>query len=144
MRRKHADVLVARGEREEAVDELLRLGDVEAAGRLCLGRAAGLLSLAWTSPQQPDGLMRWESVLTPTPEIASVILRVAFALEQCGRGVELIDRHGFTWLPEPDTPDFEEALSWRAGAFGMRVGSTKRAQSPVSFLQAGTGRSRIP
>lgn len=109
VRRRHADVLVAGGAHEEAVDELLRLGDLEAAGRLA---AVALPSLVARMDFAPAA--RWldalgASVRTPTPEIGSVILRVAFALEQCDRGVELVDRHGYDWLPGPGSPDFEEA-----------------------------------
>ncbi|WP_240634173.1 MULTISPECIES: BTAD domain-containing putative transcriptional regulator [Streptomyces] len=109
VRRRHAEVLIAGGEHEEAVDELLRLGDLEAAGRLA---AVALPSLVARMDFAPAA--RWldalgASVRTPTPEIGSVILRVAFALEQCDRGVELVDRHGYDWLPEPGAPDFEEA-----------------------------------
>ncbi|WP_246586026.1 BTAD domain-containing putative transcriptional regulator [Streptomyces yatensis] len=109
VRRRHADVLIAHGAREEAVDELLRLGDAEAAGRLA---AAALPSLV----ARMDFALaaRWldalgASVRTPTPEIGSVVLHVAFALEQWGRGVEFIDRHGYGWLPEPGAPGAEEA-----------------------------------
>ncbi|MGI5142844.1 MULTISPECIES: BTAD domain-containing putative transcriptional regulator [unclassified Streptomyces] len=109
VRRRYAEVLIANGAREEAVDELLRLGDVEAAGRLA---AAALPSLVARMDFAPAA--RWldalgASVRTPTPEIGSVVLRVAFALEQWGRGVEFIDRHGYDWLPEPGAPDSEEA-----------------------------------
>ncbi|MGW3870658.1 BTAD domain-containing putative transcriptional regulator [Streptomyces sp. NPDC005055] len=109
VRRRHAELLIASGEREEAVDELLRLGDLEAAGRLA---AVTLPSLVERMDFAPAA--RWldalgASVRTPTPEIGSVILRVAFALEQCHRGVELVDRHGYDWLPKPGAPDFEEA-----------------------------------
>ncbi|MGW1726443.1 BTAD domain-containing putative transcriptional regulator [Streptomyces sp. NPDC002306] len=109
VRRRYAEVLIANGAREEAVDELLRLGDVEAAGRLA---AAALPNLVARMDFAPAA--RWldalgASVRTPTPEIGSVVLRVAFALEQWGRGVEFIDRHGYDWLPEPGAPDSEEA-----------------------------------
>jgi len=108
VRRRHADVLIANGNREEAVDELLRIRDIEAAARLA---AAVLPSLVARMDFAPAA--RWldairGSVRTLTPEIASVILRVAFALEQCGRGVELIDRHGYGWLPDLSSPDAEE------------------------------------
>ncbi|MET8537607.1 BTAD domain-containing putative transcriptional regulator [Streptomyces sp. NPDC005065] len=109
VRRRYAEVLIANGAREEAVDELLRLGDAEAAGRLA---AAVLPSLV----ARMDFALaaRWldalgVSVRTPTPEIGSVVLRVAFALEQWGRGVEFIDRHGYDWLPELGAPNSEEA-----------------------------------
>ncbi|MFG2475531.1 BTAD domain-containing putative transcriptional regulator [Streptomyces fagopyri] len=109
VRRRHAEVLIASGEHEEAIDELLRLGDLEAAGRLA---AKALPSLVARMDFAPAA--RWldalgASVRTLTPEIGSVILRVAFALEQCDRGVELVDRHGYDWLPKPETPDSEEA-----------------------------------
>ncbi|MFF3462379.1 BTAD domain-containing putative transcriptional regulator [Streptomyces sp. NPDC001984] len=109
VRRRHAEFLVASGQHEEAVDELLRLGDLEAAGRLA---AVALPSLVARMDFAPAA--RWldalgASVRTPTPEIGPVVLRVAFALEQCDRGVELVDRHGYGWLPEPGAPDFEEA-----------------------------------
>jgi len=121
VRRRHAEVLIASGEREEAVDELLRLGDVEAAGRLAVVVLPSLVARMDFAPAA-----RWldamrASVRTPTPEIASIILRVAFALEQCGRGVELIDRLGYDWLPALGAPDFEEAhvlaswCLWHAG-----------------------------
>ncbi|MFJ4848667.1 MULTISPECIES: BTAD domain-containing putative transcriptional regulator [unclassified Streptomyces] len=110
VRRRHAELLIARGEREEAVDELLRLGDVEEAGRLASVTLPALVARMDFAPAA-----RWldalgASVRTPTPEIGAVILRVAFALEQCDRGVQLVDRHGYGWLPEPGSPDFEEAL----------------------------------
>ncbi|MET8412513.1 BTAD domain-containing putative transcriptional regulator [Streptomyces sp. NPDC005195] len=109
VRRRHAELLIANGAREEAVDELLRVGDVEAAGRLA---AVALPSLV----ARMDFALaaRWldalgTSVRTPTSVIGSVVLRVAFALEQWGRGVEFIDRHGYDWLPEPGSPGSEEA-----------------------------------
>ncbi|GAA3774882.1 BTAD domain-containing putative transcriptional regulator [Streptomyces chiangmaiensis] len=109
VRRRHAEVLIASGAHEEAVEELLRLGDLEAAGRLA---AAALPSLVARMDFAPAA--RWLDALealatTPTPEIGSVILRVAFALEQCDRGVALVDRHGYDWLPKPETPECEEA-----------------------------------
>jgi len=94
---------------EEAGEALGALGhDLEAAARLA---AAVLPSLVARMDFAPA--VRWldvigGSVRTVTPEIASVILRVAFALEQCGRGVELIDRHGYDWLPDLRNPNAEE------------------------------------
>ncbi|GAA1587043.1 hypothetical protein GCM10009789_45730 [Kribbella sancticallisti] len=109
VRRRYAEVLIAGGEREEAVDELLRLGDVDAAGRLA---AVALPSLVARMDFAPAA--RWLDALrasgrTPTSEVGSVILRVAFALEQCDRGVELVDRHGYDWLSGLGPLDFEEA-----------------------------------
>jgi DNA-binding SARP family transcriptional activator len=121
VRRRHAEVLIAKGEREEAVDELLRLGDVASAGRLAAGVLPNLVARMDFAPAA-----RWLDALgassrTPTPEIGSVILRVAVALDQFGRGVELIDHHGYDWLPELGAPDFEEVhvlacwCLWHAG-----------------------------
>jgi DNA-binding SARP family transcriptional activator len=109
VRRRHADVLIANGNREEAVDELLRIHDIEGAARLA---AAVLPSLVARMDFAPA--TRWldaigGSVRTLTPELGSVILLLAFALQQCGWGVELIDRHGYAWLPDLRNPDAEEA-----------------------------------
>jgi DNA-binding SARP family transcriptional activator len=121
VRRRHADVLIAQGNREEAVDELLRIRDIEAAARLA---AAVLPSLVARMDFEPAA--RWldaigGSVRTLTPEIASVILRVAFTLDQCRRGVELVDRHGYAWLPDLGDPNAAETYVltcwclWQAG-----------------------------
>ncbi|MER5688840.1 BTAD domain-containing putative transcriptional regulator [Streptomyces sp. NPDC002205] len=139
VRRRHAELLIASGEREEAVDELLRLGDLEAAGRLA---AVTLPSLVERMDFAPAA--RWldalgASVRTPTPEIGSVILRVAFALEQCHRGVELVDRHGYDWLPEPGAPDFEEAHVLACWCL-WHSGRIEEAQSIADQLPPGRNR----
>ncbi|MFI9610538.1 BTAD domain-containing putative transcriptional regulator [Streptomyces sp. NPDC052023] len=124
VRRRHAEVLIKGGAREQAVDELLRLGDLETAGRLA---AAALPSLV--ARMDFAQAARWLEALgasarTPTPEIGSVVLHVAFALEQWGRGVEFIDRHGYGWLPELGAPGSEEARVlacwslWHSGRVG--------------------------
>ncbi|CND52443.1 ATP-dependent transcriptional regulator [Mycobacterium tuberculosis] len=139
VRRRYADVLIANGAREEAVDELLRIRDVAAAGRLAAAELPNLVAR-----MDFELAARWldairGSVRTLTPEIGSVILRVAFALEQCGRGVELIDRHGYSWLPDLKSPDAEEArvlacwCLWHAG----RIAD---ARSVADRLPAGRNR----
>ena len=121
VRRRHASLLVASGDREAAVDELLRVHDVAAAARLA---AAVLPSLVARMDLAP--VARWLDAIEGsardlTPEIASVILRLAFALQHSGRGVELIDRHGYAWLPDLGNPDAEETYVlacwclWQAG-----------------------------
>jgi DNA-binding SARP family transcriptional activator len=121
LRRRHAGVLIANGDREEAVDELLRIHDVEAAARLAAAVLPGLVARMDLGPAA-----RWldaieGSAATLTPEIASVLLRMAFALDQCGRGAELIDRHGFAWLPDPEDPSAAEThvlacwFLWQSG-----------------------------
>jgi LuxR family transcriptional regulator, maltose regulon positive regulatory protein len=121
VRRRHAGVLIANGDREEAVDELLRIHDVEAAARLAAAVLPGLVARMDLGPAA-----RWldaieGSVAALTPEIAAVMLRMAFALDQCGRGVALIDRHGCAWLPDPGDPGAEEThvlacwFLWQSG-----------------------------
>ncbi|GAW47990.1 uncharacterized protein PD653_1110 [Nocardioides sp. PD653] len=115
LRHQHAKLLLAQGEREAAVDELLRLGDIEGAWH-----HAAIALPALVARMDFDPAARWLDALRassrpPTPEIGAVVLRVAFALDDVGRGVEFLDRHGLEWLPGPDTPDFEEAYvlaSW--------------------------------
>ncbi|MFD7445113.1 BTAD domain-containing putative transcriptional regulator [Streptomyces sp. NPDC059909] len=139
VRRRHAEVLIAGGAHEEAVDELLRLGDLEAAGRLA---AAALPSLVARMDFAPAA--RWldalgASVRTLTPEMGAVILRVAFALEQCDRGVKLVDRHGLDWLPAPRTPDFEEARVLACWCL-WHSGRIEEARSIADQLPSGRNR----
>jgi ATP/maltotriose-dependent transcriptional regulator MalT len=121
VRRRHAGVLAGCGHREQAVDELLRIGDVDAAARLAAAVLPGLVTRLDVGPAA-----RWldaieGSVAALTPEIASVTLRMAFALDQCGRGVALIDRHGYAWLPDPGDPGADEThvlvcwFLWQSG-----------------------------
>ncbi|MFF3559600.1 BTAD domain-containing putative transcriptional regulator [Streptomyces sp. NPDC002574] len=156
VRRRHAELLIANGAREEAVDELLRLGDVDAAGRLA---AVALPSLV----ARMDFALaaRWldalgASVRTPTSQIGSVVLRVAFALEQWGRGVEFIDRHGYDWLPEPGAPDDEETRVlacwslWHSGrvdearSVGDRLPPGRNRRIVESLIAGATGEEPPP
>jgi ATP/maltotriose-dependent transcriptional regulator MalT len=132
LRRKHAGLLLDQGAQEEAVDTLLWLGDVEAAWRLAAAVLPDLVARLDFAPAA-----RWLDALgaskrTPTAEIGAVVLRVAFALEQVGRGVELLERHGYNWLPGPDSPDHEEALVlatwclWHAGRIGAAAELAER------------------
>ncbi|WP_240634083.1 BTAD domain-containing putative transcriptional regulator [Streptomyces dengpaensis] len=156
VRRRYADVLIASGEHEEAVDELLRLGDLEAAGRLA---AVALPSLV--ARMDFAAAARWldalgASVRNLTPEIGSVILRIAFALEQCARGVELIDRHGYAWLPEPEAPNFEEAhvlacwCLWHSGrieevrSLADRLPPGRNRQIALTMIALATGEEPPP
>ncbi|MFE2540605.1 BTAD domain-containing putative transcriptional regulator [Actinacidiphila glaucinigra] len=106
----HAELLVQQGEWEEAVDSLLRLGDAEAAWRHAAVALPDVIARMNFS-----SAARWLDSLdatsrTPTPGVGIAVLRVSFALEQCQRGIELLERHGYGWLPGPDSPHFEEAL----------------------------------
>jgi LuxR family transcriptional regulator, maltose regulon positive regulatory protein len=124
LHRLHADLLVQNGELEEAVDALLRLGETEKAWQQA---AVALPDLV--ARMDFASAARWLDALdarsrTPTPEVGTAVLRVSFALEQCGRGIELLDRHGHDWLPPSGSPHFEEALMlatwcmWHAGRLG--------------------------
>ncbi len=121
VRRRHADLLIAGGNREQAVDELLRIGDVEAAARLAADALPGLVARMDLAPAA-----RWfdaieGSVRTLTPPIGSALLRLAFALERGGRGAELLDRHGHAWLLDPSDPGAAEThvlacwVLWQSG-----------------------------
>ncbi|MGW1544104.1 BTAD domain-containing putative transcriptional regulator [Streptomyces sp. NPDC002309] len=139
LRRRHAEVLIANGAREEAVDELLRIGDLEAAGRLAADVLPGLVARMDFAPAA-----RWldalgTSVRTPTPEVGSVVMRVAFALEQWGRGIEFIDRHGYDWLPAPGAPDSEEARVLTCWCL-WHSGRLEEAQLIAEQLPPGRGR----
>jgi ATP/maltotriose-dependent transcriptional regulator MalT len=137
--RLHADLLVQQGALEEAVDALLRLGDTEDAWRQAAVALPDLVArMDFTSAA------RWLDALDvsrrkPTAEVGTVVLRVSFALEQCGRGNELLDRHGYDWLPGPDSPHYEEALLlaawclWHSGRMG-------EARSLAERLPAGRAR----
>lgn len=152
LHRRHADLLVQRGELEEAVDALLQLGETEDAWRqaaVALPDLVGRMDFALAA--------RWLDALnassrTPTPEVGTMVLRVSFALEHCGRGNELLDRHGQDWLPSPGSPHFDEALllaTWclwhsgrlaeaRALADRLPAGRSREAAENLLALADGT------
>jgi DNA-binding SARP family transcriptional activator len=153
LRRQHADLLVRQGELEEAVDALLRLGDTENAWRQAAVALPDLVARMDFAPAA-----RWLDALdassrTPTPEVGTVVLRVSFALEQCGRGNELLDRHGHDWLPGPGSPHFEEALLlatwcvWHSGrldearALAQRLPAGRALDAAASLLALADGSS---
>ncbi len=108
--RKHAELLIAQGEHEQAVDELLQAGETEQAWEQAAEVFPDLVARMDFAPA-----VRWLDVLgtasrPPRPEVGAVILRVSFALDQCSRGLELFDRHGDTWLLAPGTPHHDESL----------------------------------
>ncbi|GAA4691193.1 hypothetical protein GCM10023215_30070 [Pseudonocardia yuanmonensis] len=124
IRLRHARLLVQRGEREEGVHALLHIGAVDEAWAQAAELLPGLVERMDFRPAA-----RWLDLLgassrPPTPAIAAIVLRVAFALEQPGRAVELLDRHGWEWvtaLGGCDQPSRDEALVlltwclWHAG-----------------------------
>lgn len=100
VRLRHARLLVRRGEREEAVDALLGVGAVDEAWGLAAELLPRLIERMDFGPAARwlDALRVSERALSP--RIGGIVLRVAFALEQAGRGVELYDRHDRDWLTE--------------------------------------------
>ncbi|PPS90819.1 BTAD domain-containing putative transcriptional regulator [Streptomyces sp. MH60] len=139
LHRLHADLLVQQGALEEAVDIFLRLGDTEDAWRQA---AVALPDLV--ARMDFASAARWLDAMdasrrTPTPEVGTVVLRVSFALEQWGRGNELLDRHGYDWLPGPDSPHFEEALLLTTWCL-WHSGRLAEARTVADRLPAGRAR----
>ncbi|MFD8685716.1 BTAD domain-containing putative transcriptional regulator [Streptomyces sp. NPDC059651] len=139
LHRLHADLLVQEGALEEAVDALLRLGDTEDAWRQAAVALPDLVArmdfasaARWLDAMDASGR-------TPTPEVGTVVLRVSFALEQCGRGNELLARYGYDWLPGPDSPHFEEALLLAAWCL-WHSGRLSEARTLAGRLPAGRAR----
>ena len=124
LRLRHARLLLHRGEREEGVHALLQIGAVDDAWAEAAELLPGLVERMDFRPAA-----RWLDLLgassrSPTPAIGAIVLRVAFALEQPGRAVELLDRHGWGWVSAAaasDQPAKDEALVlltwclWHAG-----------------------------
>lgn len=100
VRLRHARLLVRRGEQEEAVDALLGVGAVDEAWVLAAELLPRLIERMDFGPAARwlDELQVSERSLSP--RIGGIVLHVAFALEQAGRGVELYDRHGRGWITE--------------------------------------------
>lgn len=124
LRLRHARLLVRRGEREEAVHAFLGVGAVDEAWAQAAEVLPQLIERMDFEPaaQWLDELQL--SARSLSPRIGAIVLRVAFALEQAGRGVELFTRHGHRWVAElaAEDPDGSgEALVlltwclWHAG-----------------------------
>jgi DNA-binding SARP family transcriptional activator len=124
LRLRHARLLVRRGEREEAVNVLLSVGAVDEAWTQAAELLPHLIERMDFGPAA-----RWLDELQTSarpisPRIGAIVLRVAFALEQTGRGVELFTGHGPGWIAELGAVDQDgsgEALAlltwclWHAG-----------------------------
>ncbi|MFD5723356.1 BTAD domain-containing putative transcriptional regulator [Streptomyces sp. NPDC127036] len=137
--RSHADLLVQQGALEEAVDTLLRLGDTEHAWQ-----QAAIALPNMVARMDFTAAARWLDALnasrrTPTPEVGAAVLRVSFALEQCGRGNALLDLHGYDWLPGPDSPHFEETLLLATWCL-WHSGRLSEARTLAERLPAGRAR----
>jgi LuxR family maltose regulon positive regulatory protein len=100
LRLRHARLLLRRGEREEAVHELLSVGAVDEAWAQAAELLPHLIERMDFGPAA-----RWldelqTSARSLSPRIGAIVLRVAFALEQAERGVELFTRYGRRWIAE--------------------------------------------
>lgn len=100
LRRNHADLLIRKGELEEAVNGLLEVGDHERGWQLAVELLPRLVERMDLEPAA-----RWLDAfpaadVQPSPRMASNILRVAFGLEQPLRGVALLEHNGWDWIEE--------------------------------------------
>ncbi|MGP4086267.1 BTAD domain-containing putative transcriptional regulator, partial [Streptomyces sp. KR55] len=97
LRGAYASLLQGKGRHEDAVAELLMSGDTDTArhaAERALPDVLGRLDLATAK----SWLDRMRPAPRPlTPNLATAVLRVAFGLEQCWRGVQLADHHGRAW-----------------------------------------------
>jgi DNA-binding SARP family transcriptional activator len=94
VRRRHVALLLARGRAEDAVEALLDAGDTDGAWR----HALDVLPLVVERMDLAQGA-RWLDALDVvrrplSPAAATVVLRVAFGLEEYRRGAALWDVHG--------------------------------------------------
>ena len=100
VRRRHVALLAARGRTEEAVEALLDAGDADEGWRY----AVDVLPLVVERMDLAQAA-RWLDALDavhrpPSPTVTTVVLRVAFGLEQYRRGAALWDVHGPRWVDE--------------------------------------------
>ncbi|WP_307833448.1 BTAD domain-containing putative transcriptional regulator [Pimelobacter simplex] len=98
LRRNHAALLAKKGEHEDAVTALIDLGDHTHARELARELLPGLVE------RMDLGLAaRWldafpDLAFAASRQIAGIILRVAFGLEQPLRGVAVWERNGWDWV----------------------------------------------
>ena len=100
VRRRHVALLAARGRTEDAVEALLDAGDADEGWRY----AVDVLPLVVERMDLAQAA-RWLDALDavhrpPVPAVTTVVLRVAFGLEQYRRGAALWDVHGPRWVDE--------------------------------------------
>ncbi len=100
VRRRHVALLLSRGRSEDAVEALLELGEDDEAWR----HAVDALPLI-VERMDLATAGRWLDALDaahrpPLPEVSTVVLRVAFGLEQYRRGAALWDAHGSRWVDD--------------------------------------------
>jgi LuxR family transcriptional regulator, maltose regulon positive regulatory protein len=142
LRLRHARLLVRRGEQEEAVHAFLGVGAVDEAWAQAAEVLPRLIERSDFGPaaQWLDELHT--SARSLSPRIGAIVLRVAFALEQAGRGVELFARHGHRWAAElaaDDTDDSGEALVLLTWCL-WHAGRTAEAEQVADLLPPGRTR----
>jgi len=142
LRLRHARLLVRRGEREEAVHALLAVGAVDEAWR----QAAELLPHL-IERMDFGSAARWldeleTSARSLSPRIGGIVLRVAFALEQAERGVELFTRYDRRWIAQLAADDQDgsgEALALLTWCL-WHVGRVAEAEQVADLLPPGRTR----
>lgn len=139
---RYARLLVSRGEQEEAVHALLGVGAVDEAWAQAAELLPHLIERMDFGPAA-----RWldelqTSARSLSPQIGGIVLRVAFALEQAGRGVELFTRHGRRWIAELAAGDQDgsgEALVLLTWCL-WHAGRTADAEQVADLLPPGRNR----
>ena len=143
LRRNHAELLISRGEHEEAVDALIELGDGGRAWELAsvlLPRLVNRMDLAlagrWLDafPDAPVGA---------EPQLASDILRIAFGLEEPLRGTALLARNSWEWvesLAAVDDETAEEALALLAWCL-WHTNALAEAQRVTQLIRPGRAKA---
>lgn len=142
LRLRYARLLVRRGELEEAVHVLLGIGAVDEAWALAAELLPHLIERMDFGPAARwlDDLQASERSLSP--RIGAIVLRVAFALEQTARGVEVFTRYGRDWIAElagGDQEDSGEALVLLTWCL-WHAGRTADAEQVAGLLPAGRAR----
>ncbi|MEM6110642.1 BTAD domain-containing putative transcriptional regulator [Mycobacterium sp. 050272] len=144
LRRNYAELLIKRGELEEAVDVLLDVGDHDRAWQLTVQLLPGLVER-----MDLEAAARWLDAFPPGatapagPQMSSDILRVAFGLEQPKRGVALLDANGWEWvgaLAERAEDSTDEAIALLAWCL-WHLNDLDRARRVAGLLRPGRARA---
>ncbi|GAY07671.1 BTAD domain-containing putative transcriptional regulator [Pseudonocardia sp. N23] len=140
LQRRHADFLLDQGAHEEAVDALLRIGDIDRAWDRVATILPDLVARMDFAPAA-----RWLDQLgassrCPSPQVGAVVLRVAFALEHFDPAAEMLERFGDRWLPGPGVAGHEEATVLAAWCL-WHLGRVADAVELVSRLPDGRPRT---
>jgi DNA-binding SARP family transcriptional activator len=145
LRERYAQLLVGKGEAEEAVDVLLSMGEVEEAWRL-----ARALLPTLVNRMDLESAARWLDAfpmasVEPTAPVAAAVLRVAIGLEQPLRGVELLDRSRPEWVrtvsgvSDDDYDEILVLLTWSV----WHVRGLAAAEDIAALIGPGRGRQIV-